>query len=1175
MSAAPWRPPPEHRRAPDALVPSHLPSPSQVPDTPAAVPIRESGMNRQPKAMEGTSARIFPHVDDLVARAVPRVDVNVPMRTLLNYADSSAKQADTHLDFNRPDLAYVEYLLASNILVHLIPRHKDFPALSQGRGDLWRINTSLKKRVNSQHERFEKVQELIKANNLQSGARPESTLSHQSNRNSLQPNRLPSPNLNTPGQSNGSIDRVPSPLNGRPPSQSQLASARSSWNGLPAPSVSTLPVSPQRIKPPVHPKPQQLHSRPISSDGGFIKRKPTPTPPTDDLAERFARLRPAGQGRPDPSQQVHGDQKTRGLLNSPQLTPNSSTTSLVDRPSTSSDSAGRPSPSKPQGPREMPESLKMPTHKLDTRLPNVLPRPPSPTYSPARNAPTPAQIHPPSTASSSAANVASNMAAAQPGPVSYPTHAAGDNTESHYSISSPEVPSHVPKVSSLSAQQLYDHLRGPSVSSSVLMIDVRDRARFDHSHIAGASVMCVEPVALRQAMSANDVEETLILSPEKEQAMFSQRHHFGLVVCYDQGSGINGLSNGPFRFPGDRSMEFLRQALQEFNYDKPLKQPPHILLGGLAAWTALVGSQALEKSLVTGDHAAYAAAKAGRPLGRVPMANSTARLEARRKTRDYEPLDIAEEQAWLQRVHGESESPEVPLDAAQPTRSVRRHSSVGSNEVESSFMRTYDDFLRRFPEPSDIRESMTSPSPRTETRDGGAYDQNPPAAQPVVSLRPPIPSPVYQPHQPRLPGAPSRPAPALPRQSYSGVSERPQYQPPAPARQAPIAPLRNSLVDTISSRSDAQIGRTGLTNFGATCYMNAVTQCLSATAPLTRHFLDGSYRGQVQKGNKWGSHGVLPEVYYNLMWHLWNGNYSFISPKTFRDFVSRLNKDFEDAHVQHDANDFFVFIVDALHEDLNVNYARTRLNDLSAAEERRREAMPPQIASRVEWNRWSHRNSSWVSQLFGGQHVSRLQCPVCGFRSSTYETFYSVSLEIPKKGRSHIYDCLSNYTKEERLSVEDSWICPDCKVPREASKKLTLTRAPHILVVQLKRFKSIRRGLTDKSSTLIDFPLVGLDLTPFTVAPLAPEDARNAAARYGHALTDPLPETSPPFRYDAYGVVQHFGTLTGGHYKALIRGTTARSRWLEFNDRNVNDFDAAKVASPAAYLLFYARSGIN
>ena len=291
--------------------------------------------------------------------------------------------------------------------------------------------------------------------------------------------------------------------------------------------------------------------------------------------------------------------------------------------------------------------------------------------------------------------------------------------------------------------------------------------------------------------------------------------------------------------------------------------------------------------------------------------------------------------------------------------------------------------------------------------------------------------------------------------------------------------------------------------------------------------------------------------------------------------MSRLNKDFENANVQHDANDFFVFLLDALHEDLNVNFAKARPANLTEAEERKREAFPAPLAARIEWNRWSQTNFSWISSLFSGQHMSRLRCPKCGFQSTSYETFNSISLEIPKKGHAHIYDCLKNYTKEERLGAEDCWTCPDCRVPREASKQITITRAPQILVVQLKRFRSVRRGFTDKSNTLVDFPLTRLDLQPYTLPRMNAADEQAAVRQFGPEMVAVSPETSPPFEYDCYAVVQHFGTLTGGHYKALIRGDSRGGSWMEFNDKIVSNCDARKVATEAAYLLFYVRSNVR
>lgn len=67
------------------------------------------------------------------------------IRTLLGRAQQSANQVNTNVTFKRQDLAYMEYLVSSDILLNLIPRHKDYPSLNSDRGEWGRIYKTLYK----------------------------------------------------------------------------------------------------------------------------------------------------------------------------------------------------------------------------------------------------------------------------------------------------------------------------------------------------------------------------------------------------------------------------------------------------------------------------------------------------------------------------------------------------------------------------------------------------------------------------------------------------------------------------------------------------------------------------------------------------------------------------------------------------------------------------------------------------------------------------------------------------------------------------------------------------------------------------------------------------------------------------------------------------------------------
>lgn len=997
--------------------------------------------------------------------------------------------------------------------------------------------------------------------------------------------------------------------------QSERHSERHSLNGPQSVPSRSNASSPLKRKPVLARKPTNLRAESVLGDGG---RGPEVPLGDDPLLERFARLRkmqePQHQRRPSTESAEHsrvrrptsvsssGDQHSLAEISSPQqLTPSFSNTTLPTLVQAPPASSVQSSARIPKGPRDMPTPNGVPSHPpklpLATNFPDTLPRHPSPTYSPARNLPAPVTVDPPRMTARSLVGTggrSSSLASARV-PLPAPDTRADLSRRETPAYQNSHIPSKEPSYTmTISAESLFENLRQGSDILKILIIDVRPREAFDDGHIFATSIICIEPIALRLEISAEKIGDALVLSPENEQRLFNHRHTFDLVVYYDQCSGAGEGFGRPRRESQKLYHVSLREALWEFSQDKPLKQPPLLLEGGLDAWTDLVGRQALQASttLLSDSRRRTELARRKRPE---EMVNGQTVVEnGDRRFYGHEGADINHDR--LRQGHQEEGSDNERYGAARPNGHLingtepGRESPAPLRSSNRQLSRTYDDFLRRFPEPSEIKVSMVTSSPVLErTIIDHPFHNFTGVTTPQRQTPPADPN-----FEPAPSGPPSRPPPAVPRQSYSGVSERAHYSLPPPPRPPTVGASRPSPFDTISSRPAHQVGRTGLTNFGATCYMNSVMQCLSATSPLTRYFLDGSFKGALQRNNRFGSKGELPDVYATLMWHLWSGSYTHVSPKSFRvsiallaiilvpdsdlallqEMVSRLNRDFENPDVQHDAHDFLIFLLDALHEDLNVNCSRTRLNDLTPAEERKRESMPVQIASRVEWKRWSHRNASWVSSLFGGQHLSRLQCPVCGCTSTSYETFYTISLEIPRKGKAHLYDCLKNYTKEERLGPDDPWTCPNCKVPREATKRITITRAPQILVIQLKRFKSVRRGFTDKSNTLVDFPLTGLDLTPFSVPPPSFPNAQDAEARYGPSASESDDQTTPPFEYDAYGVVQHFGTLTGGHYTALVRGSTG-GQWFEFNDRVISNFGTRHVPSAAAYLLFYVRSKVQ
>ncbi|RPB16849.1 cysteine proteinase [Morchella conica CCBAS932] len=1077
---------------------------------------------RAPPAMPSAkSQRIYPHISDLHARSEGLHPTGRSIKSWVDEAKVHWRQATWHYEFGRLDSAYCDFIMANTIILETIPKCVDYPTFVSGqRGMAYMEWIKLKEELKAKTPLYLKVKEEIKKDNELSGV--------QSANAQLEAERV--------------AERVRATLH---------------------PGTGVSQDIPPKTKPEVRAKPEYLsmgkeHSRTGSGakspqlNGQVIvptygKSSPNALDSTLDLNRRLERL--------------------------------TTTTSRSSSPASLSQPVPTTPPTVVHGPREMPT-------KLPPLNVNAMPTLPPPTYSPATSH---GGMLP--SRNTSLPSTDGNGASRQPKP-------------------------NFPNDTIISVDTLYNYLSKES-QVTILLLDVRSREEFDEGHIYARSVVCIEPIVLRDGMSEDDLDRSFVLAPSKEQELFSARDKYDIVVYYDQSMANKKFLSGLTQDEHQIALRSLHMAIYDFAFRKRLQRAPMLLVGGLDAWIELVGKH----SLKTSDTAEFAKSEpTSRPSSRVgrqsislekprsgigvirdaspSVSENRLSLAKRRQDRDpqrgsmplpvqrvsygrkqeptpVDPINIEEEQKWMERLQREREPLTISVPPVSPhpdadveSKKRRRGTSIvaGNDNFPTGYVRTMEEFFQRYP----AQPSM-SPIPPTPISAGTPIT---PRGQHTIIDHPfygftDVRNPDFNP-----PPTPIRPPPAVPRKSYSGVSERlaPPIPPPLPpAPEIPPRPPKIPLILDGESGSpfrtigSINIGKTGLKNLGNTCYMNAILQCMSGTIPLSRYFLDGSYRSHINKDNPLGSRGVLAEAFASVVKNLWSGEYKFISPVTIKDVSGRLNEMFK-SDDQQDAQEYLEFLLDGLHEDLNPYANRTKLRPLTDEEERRRETLPQQTASHLEWQRYIHSNFSVVVNWFQGQLSSRLMCLTCGITSTTYSGFMYLSLPIPsKRGGFTLADCLEEFVKEEVLEKDDAWHCPNCKKARKATKKLTITRLPHILIIHLKRFTN--RGLwRDKLNTMVQFPLKDLNLTKY-VPPLLPRGA------LGPNAPEPSAEVTPPFMYDLYGVCNHYGTLNGGHYTSFVRNNH-QNAWNHFDDSKASFVDDSAVVSRNAYVLFWVRSNV-
>jgi len=349
-----------------------------------------------------------------------------------------------------------------------------------------------------------------------------------------------------------------------------------------------------------------------------------------------------------------------------------------------------------------------------------------------------------------------------------------------------------------------------------------------------------------------------------------------------------------------------------------------------------------------------------------------------------------------------------------------------------------------------------------------------------------------------------------------------------------------NLIEYLPSKAIKKLsspGIIGLTNIGATCYMNATLQCFSNITRLRLELLDKE-KYKVLKNEK-NSNKRLSFALAEVLKNLWEKlEQSFYAPEHFKQVISEMNPLFKGI-AANDPKDLVLFLLETMHKELKIKpKSKTQINNYIS-----------NIYDFYEvYNNFIQSNSfnqSIISEEFYGYTNSMSTCGRCSITIHNVQLINILffPLEEVRKFKNYqfnyvrINDCFDFY---EKYDIYPSFYCNNCKQTCQACSYTKMVFGPKTLIINLNRGK----GLQFKIGIVFE---EYLNLRNYIFYP------------------------DSPYYYELIGVICHYGTNDmGGHFIAYCKNSN-NCEWYKYNDQFVTKCSFSEVKSSGMpYMLFYS-----
>jgi len=312
-----------------------------------------------------------------------------------------------------------------------------------------------------------------------------------------------------------------------------------------------------------------------------------------------------------------------------------------------------------------------------------------------------------------------------------------------------------------------------------------------------------------------------------------------------------------------------------------------------------------------------------------------------------------------------------------------------------------------------------------------------------------------------------------------------------------------------------ELGFSGLTNLGNTCYINSTLQILSAIKELNDYINNNNNYNNIEDS-------IITKEWKDLRYLMYNNN-AIITPNRYiqiNENIFKIKNIEFGQYKQCDSSEYLLFLLECIHNTYNnQSIINIDIND----------------KYKIFMNEYLKTDSSIITQLFLFLYEYKYyDIENNELEITNIDKKWCIELSIPNKKDITLKDCFIYNFKDETFDNNELWFSEKKNKNINLIKKTKIIYTSNILIIQLKRFNN----KLDKNNAFIqDIEEISLD-----------NFSTNST------------------KYTLFGIINHEGNIFGGHYYSILK---RNNKWYIFNDSHIKE---TKVfCSDKNYCLFYRK----